>query len=159
MNRRKLVRKNTSTLQSVREEIEKSIPSGSKIHINESLTAYRKRLFGKIHKFKQDNDLKSLWTANGKILRWPECLEFTLTYRQLIFSLINWQKRHLFKGKSCILYYMSKEIVIDNRVYKTHPYYDLYAGSVNGQVIHIIKQIPHYGQKHSSGYMQVTIRK
>lgn len=45
-NRRKLIGKNTSALQLVREEIGKSIPSGSKIHINESLTAYRKRLFG-----------------------------------------------------------------------------------------------------------------
>ena len=66
-NRRKLIGKNTSALQSVREEIGKSIPSGSKIHINESLTAYRKRLFGKIHKFKQDNNFKFLWTANGTI--------------------------------------------------------------------------------------------
>ena len=53
-------------LQVVREEIGKSIPSGSKIHINESLTAYRKRqLFGNLHKFKQDNNFKFLWTANG----------------------------------------------------------------------------------------------
>lgn len=66
-NRRKLIGKNTSALPSVREEIGKSIPSGSKIHINESLTAYRKRLFGKIHKFKQDNNFKFLWTANGTI--------------------------------------------------------------------------------------------
>ena len=66
-NRRKLIGKNTSALQSVGEEIGKSIPSGSKIHINESLTAYRKCLFGKIHKFKQDNNFKFLWTANGTI--------------------------------------------------------------------------------------------
>lgn len=57
---RKLIGKNISALQSVREEIGKSIPSGSKRHINESLTAYRKRLFGKIHKFKQDNNFKFL---------------------------------------------------------------------------------------------------
>ena len=66
-NRRKLIGKNTSALPSVREEIGKSIPSGSKIHINESLTAYRKRLFGKLHKFKQDNNFKFLWTGNGTI--------------------------------------------------------------------------------------------
>jgi len=64
MNRRTLIEKYTSVLQSVREEIGKSIPSGSKIHINESLTAYRKRFFGKIHKFKQDNNFKFLLTAN-----------------------------------------------------------------------------------------------
>ena len=66
-NRRKLIGKNTSALQSVRKEIGKSVPSGSKIHINESLTAYRKRLFGKIHKFKQDSNFKFLWTANGML--------------------------------------------------------------------------------------------
>ena len=72
-NRRKLMGKNTSLLQSVqlsvREEIGKSIPSGSKIHINKSLTSYRKRLFGKLHKFKRDNNLKFLWTGNGTIYR------------------------------------------------------------------------------------------
>ena len=47
-NRRKLIGKNTLALQLVREEIGKRIPSGSKIHINESLTAYGKRLLGKI---------------------------------------------------------------------------------------------------------------
>ena len=64
-NRRKLIGKNTLPLQLVREEIGKRIPSGSKIHINESLTAYGKRLLGKIHKCKQDNNFKFLWTANG----------------------------------------------------------------------------------------------
>ena len=59
-NRRTLIGKYTS----VTAEIGKGIPSGSKIHINESLTAYRKRLFGKIHKFKLDNNFKFLWTAN-----------------------------------------------------------------------------------------------
>ena len=57
-NRRTLIGKYTSVLQSVTAEIGKGIPSGSKIQINESLTAYRKRLFGKIHKFKQDNNFK-----------------------------------------------------------------------------------------------------
>ena len=42
-----LIGKNTLALQLVREEIGKRIPSGSKIHINESLTAYGKRLLGK----------------------------------------------------------------------------------------------------------------
>lgn len=63
-NRRELIGKNISVLQSVREEIGKSIPSGSEIHTNESLTACRKRLFGKMHKLKQDNNFRFLWTAN-----------------------------------------------------------------------------------------------
>ena len=46
----------------------KSIFSDNKIHINESLTTYRKRLFGKINTFKQQRNHKFLWTANGKIL-------------------------------------------------------------------------------------------
>ena len=50
-----------------RRKLIESIPSGSKIRINESLTVYRKRLFGKIHKFKQDNKFKFLWTGNGTI--------------------------------------------------------------------------------------------
>ena len=37
------------------------------IHTNESLTAYRKRLFGKINQFKKDHKFKFLWTTNGKI--------------------------------------------------------------------------------------------
>jgi hypothetical protein len=37
------------------------------IHINESLTAYRKRLLGKINQFKKDHKFKFLWTTNGKI--------------------------------------------------------------------------------------------
>ena len=37
------------------------------IHVNESLTPYRKRLFGEILKFKRNNNYKYLWTVNGKI--------------------------------------------------------------------------------------------
>ena len=43
----------------------KSILWNDKIHVNESLTIYWKRLFGQINKFKQ---YRFLWTANGKIL-------------------------------------------------------------------------------------------
>lgn len=39
-----------------------------KIHINESLTAYRKKLFGLINSFKKEQHYKFLWTVNGKIL-------------------------------------------------------------------------------------------
>lgn len=39
-----------------------------RIHINESLTSYRRRLFGKINQFKKEHNYKYLWTANGKIL-------------------------------------------------------------------------------------------
>jgi outer membrane murein-binding lipoprotein Lpp len=39
----------------------------SKIFINESLTKYRKRLFGRINEFKRTNKWKYIWTVNGKI--------------------------------------------------------------------------------------------
>ena len=36
----------------------------------------------------------------------------------------------------------SKQIVIDGCVYQFHPIYDLCAASRDGQIIHIIKQVP-----------------
>ena len=38
------------------------------IHVNESLTPYRKRLLGRILQFKRDHNYKFIWTANGKIM-------------------------------------------------------------------------------------------
>jgi hypothetical protein len=35
---------------------------------NESLTPYRRKLFGKINEFKHTNKWKYIWTVNGKIL-------------------------------------------------------------------------------------------
>ena len=66
-NRKRLVGKSTTCLPSVNEEIGKSIRNSSKIHINESLTAYRKRLFGKIHAFEKEKIYKFILTANGRI--------------------------------------------------------------------------------------------
>jgi hypothetical protein len=42
--------------------------STMRIHINESLTPYRKRLFGRILKFKWECEFKHIWTVNGKIM-------------------------------------------------------------------------------------------
>ena len=36
--------------------------------INKSLTSFRKRLFGRIHNLKKENQFKFIWTVNGKIL-------------------------------------------------------------------------------------------
>lgn len=60
--------KNTSCLPSVKNHNGQSTPHYTSIHINESLTAYRKRLFGMINDFKRTHRHKFLWTANGKIL-------------------------------------------------------------------------------------------
>ena len=53
---------------------------------------------------------------------------------------------------------MSK-IIIDNRAYHIHPIYNLYAASKDGNVIHIVKRVPHSGTKNGGGYMNVMVRK
>ncbi|XP_068714183.1 uncharacterized protein [Montipora foliosa] len=60
-HRKNLVEKNISHLPSVED-------GNGKIFINESLTSYRKRLFGRIREYKRNNNLKYLWTSNGKIM-------------------------------------------------------------------------------------------
>ena len=51
------------------------------------------------------------------------------------------------------------EITKNNCVYKTHPIFNLYAGSKDGRIIHIIKQKPHFGNKNNAGYMKFRVRK
>lgn len=63
--RKNLVGKNTSHLPSAAET---NNSGNSKIYINESLTNYRKRLFGRIKEYKRANNAKYLWTSNGKIM-------------------------------------------------------------------------------------------
>ena len=60
-NRKNLVGKNISHLPSIED-------GNGKIFINESLTSYRKRLFGRIREYKRKNNAKYLWTSNGKIM-------------------------------------------------------------------------------------------
>ena len=57
------------TSKSVKDLRLKTHPSvGSKrIFINESLTSARKKLLGRINKYKKDNQYKFIWTNNGKI--------------------------------------------------------------------------------------------
>ena len=61
------MRKSMKDLPSVTKKTGKSIQRANKIYVNESLTSYRNRLFGRIHKFKKSNKFKFLWTVNGKI--------------------------------------------------------------------------------------------
>ena len=63
-----LIGKNISNLPSVQAAMGLAATSNNKIHINESLTGYRKQLFGRINDFKRKNNYKYLWTANGKIM-------------------------------------------------------------------------------------------
>ena len=51
------------------------------------------------------------------------------------------------------------EITKNNCVYKTHPIFNLYAGSKDGRIIHIVKQKPHFGNKNNAGYMKFRVRK
>ena len=44
------------------------------------------------------------------------------------------------------------EIIINNRFYKIHPIYTLYAASQDGRIIHIVKQKPQFGNKNKFGY-------
>ena len=53
---------------------------------------------------------------------------------------------------------MSK-IEINNCVYKVHPVYSLYASDENGNIIHIVKQVPFIRQKHNRGYLLCNVRK
>lgn len=58
-----------------------------------------------------------------------------------------------------MIYIIMVEIKVDGCVYYVHPVYNLYAGSKDGRVIHIIKQVPHKGNKINSGYLRVCVRK
>ena len=51
------------------------------------------------------------------------------------------------------------QIIINNYAYNIHPVYNLSAGSEDGKIIHIIKQIPHFGTKNNNGYMMCMVRK
>lgn len=66
--RNMLVGKSTKDLPLIAQEYGKSIHSADKIFINESLTPYRKRLFGRINEYRRINKWKFIWTVNGKIL-------------------------------------------------------------------------------------------
>ena len=62
-NRRKLIKKSSNDIPSVKS----ANKPASKIHINESLTSYRRKLLGRINTFKKENLFKFIWTQNGKI--------------------------------------------------------------------------------------------
>ena len=67
--RKNLKSKRTKDLPSVVCEPESGLVSHkAQIHVNESLTPYRKRLLGRILQFKRDHNYKFIWTTNGKIL-------------------------------------------------------------------------------------------
>ena len=67
--RKNLKSKRTKDLPSVVCEPESAVVSHkAQIHVNESLTPYRKRLLGRILQFKRDHNYKFISTANGKLM-------------------------------------------------------------------------------------------
>lgn len=50
------------------------------------------------------------------------------------------------------------KIIINNRKYKIHPIYNLYAASRRGDIINIIRRKPSFGTKQRNGYMKITVR-
>ena len=86
-------------LPSVAKNIGKSIQRANKIYINESLTSYRNRLFGRIHKLKKSNKFKFLWTINGKISLRESKTRFTNL--QLMKNLKNFWIYEAKKHSSC----------------------------------------------------------
>ena len=50
-------------------------------------------------------------------------------------------------------------IEINNCIYKVHPVFNLNASDENGNIIHLIRQVPNPGQKHKSGYLICMVRK
>ena len=48
---------------------------------------------------------------------------------------------------------------MNNCVYKVHPVYNLYASDGNGNIMHLVKQVPSTGQKHKNGYLFCMVRK
>ena len=57
---RNLIGKNINNLPSVQAAMGHAATSNNKIYINESLTGYRKQLFGRISDFKRKNNYKYL---------------------------------------------------------------------------------------------------
>ena len=85
----------------------------AQIHVNESLTPYRKRLLGRILQFKRDHNYKFIWTANGKIMlnktessttkcfvTHEEFEEFLDELNQLAISLMTSKNLHYYAGKN-----------------------------------------------------------
>ena len=51
------------------------------------------------------------------------------------------------------------KIEINQFVYSVHPIYDLYTSDENGNMINIIKKVPHKGNKSNRGYLKFEVRK
>jgi len=73
--RKNLKNKTANSIPSIRSDPNVQDKHG-KVYINESLTPYRKKLFGKLCQYKKQHKFKYIWTTNGKIYlkkddQWP----------------------------------------------------------------------------------------
>ncbi|CAB3992539.1 Hypothetical predicted protein [Paramuricea clavata] len=66
--RSKLVGKKSNDLPLVKREYENNNREFNNIYVNESLTARRRKLFGRVNEFKRSERWKHIWTINGKIM-------------------------------------------------------------------------------------------
>ena len=66
--RSKLMGKKSNDLPLLNREYENNNHQSNSIFINESLTARRRKLFGRINDFKKTERWKYIWTMNGKIM-------------------------------------------------------------------------------------------
>ena len=99
------MRKSTKDLPSVTKKIGKSIQRANKIYISESLTSYRNRLFGRIHKFRKSNKFKFLWTVDGMICLRESETSTVYKFLQLMKNFKNFWMDEAKKHGSCYFWY------------------------------------------------------
>ena len=49
-------------------------------------------------------------------------------------------------------------LIVNDKKYKIHPKFNLYAASKDGDIIHILKQKPNKGKKSNNGYLMISVR-
>jgi hypothetical protein len=50
------------------------------------------------------------------------------------------------------------QIIVNGKSFRIHPIYDMYGGSEDGDIMHIVKQDPTCGGKNGNGYLSVGVR-
>ena len=83
-----------------------------------------------------------------------------LSGKKHVLSLLQGEKK---SGEASLISNQSdsetRNLLINECIYKIHPIYNLYAASKDGKIIHIIKQVPNAGNKNHNGYMAFTVGK
>ena len=53
---------------------------------------------------------------------------------------------------------MSTKLVIENREFYFHPTHQVYAGSIDGCVVHVVTREPTFGRITEKGYFEMTVQ-